>query len=175
MKYLFYMIMALALYGCKKYPEGGSSYLAKKHLYNKGSGQYISSKKWVIQNFIVNGIDSIDYIKEGNQFTSYSNKYYEFSFENVRSYYGINVAHQERIKTDFYRFYCDLNARKKKLWVFYAYKDMNEYAQCRGAKCERNILAPEGEQVWDVIKLTDDDLIIASSRINSYRLRFIAS
>ena len=68
---MLFSIILLSFTTCKRYPEGGWSNVAIKHLF--GGHQRGSSKTWHLKKYEVNGIDSTIYITPGNGFTSFEN------------------------------------------------------------------------------------------------------
>lgn len=56
---------------CKKYPEGGWSNVAIKHLF--GGNEDNTSKTWKLKLYEVNSIDSTGFITAENGFTNFQN------------------------------------------------------------------------------------------------------
>lgn len=77
--------VTLILTTCKKYPEGGWSNMAKRHLF--GGTKAGSSKTWHLSKYEVNGIDSTMYITPGNGYTSFANDEYTFVIDKVLENY----------------------------------------------------------------------------------------
>ena len=166
--YLFTMLLSLALFTtCRKYPEGGWSNVAVKHLF--GNNLDNATKTWKLKLYEVNGIDSTGFITPGNGVTNFEND--EVVFKIVKRHSrDYNVSS----KSCFFRL--DLSKDKNKEMVFiggsWGYGTTSP--QCYNGICERNIFYPfsagSSYVAWKILKLKNDELIISSEK-NGYHYK----
>ena len=147
---------------CKKYPEGGWSNMALKHLF--GGLDNGASKIWQLSLYEVNGIDSTKYIIPNNGVTNFENDNVQFLLHSKKdAKYEIGLRYQ--------RLNFDLSKDKRLMTI-----NKNEYGNvCSGNSCERNIFAPDiistGYIEWKIIKLKKNELIIMSTiKNNNYKI-----
>jgi hypothetical protein len=151
---------------CRKYPEGGWSNVAIKHLF--GGNHDNSSKTWKLKLYEVNGIDSTSFIIPGNGFTSFQNNEVVFKIIKRKS-----RDFESRSKSYFFRM--DLSSDKNKEITFIGgcWGFGTALPQCYSGICERSIFNPfiEKYPIWKIIRLKKDELVITSStRDNSYKI-----
>jgi hypothetical protein len=165
-KYSLLIIIFLVFTTCKRYPEGGWSNVAKKHLF--GGHKTGSSKTWHLKKYEVNGIDSTMFITPGNGYTSFENDEYTFRIDEYskNDYYGKSKVYD-------YTFawgskYNLLEISKKEIQIgVVGEKSGTSYLQCSSGICERNIFNPFDIRAfitWKIIKLKSNEFIIKSNQ-----------
>lgn len=156
---LFFLL--LVNLSCKKYPEGGWSNNAKKHLYGNLFQGY--AKTWSLVSYEVNGTDSTAYIRAGNPYTSFANKNAVFDYDYANN-------DQAKVTTSIYKYQVTFGKYTSTMTFT---PDRNSSAeQCASInKCEREIFRPNGKsQEWTVRKLTEDELILTMSKEKLYKI-----
>jgi hypothetical protein len=146
---------------CHKYPEGGWSNVAIKHLF--GGNKDGSQKVWHLKLYEVDGIDSTFYLSPGNGSTNFTNEAVVFKITTARykDYF---------IKTQVFEQGIKLSTHKKNI------ETINPgIMQCSTIqlKCERNIFSPESNTnfySWKIIKLTTKELILSGFFQSSYKI-----
>ena len=168
--FLLIAITTLLFTTCKKYPEGGWSNVAIKHLF--GGHKTGASKTWYLKKYEVNGIDSIKFITPGNGVTN---------FENDKIIFINGSGSDNEAETKVYKygiaFTSGLKDPKIKVVIKFigGTKDRNISSQCYEGRCERNVYNPALQfpaPMWDIIKLKADEVII-STTINSNNYKII--
>ncbi|MGZ3900331.1 MAG: hypothetical protein ACXVNO_10730 [Bacteroidia bacterium] len=160
LKYIIIFILLVTLSTCKKYPEGGWTNVAIKHLFGGKESQ--SSKTWKLKLYEVNGIDSTAYITAGNGVTNFQNDEVIFKITTARykDYFIKSVVFEQGIALS-----------KDKRYITTLNPNIN---QCLTSTfCERNIFSPEAETnlyKWKIIKLINSELIITGNFKNSYKI-----
>ena len=156
---------------CKKYPEGGWSNMAKRHLF--GGTKAGSSKTWHLSKYEVNGIDSTMYITPGNGYTSFANDEYTFFIDKVlENYTGARSKVYTYVvgwggrKTVF-------ETNKKDIEIGVSGTDTSGLpeVQCGSVGCERKIFNPDFKnygKYWSIKKLTSSTLILVNERGGNY-------
>jgi hypothetical protein len=163
--FILLSIITVSITTCKKYPEGGWSNMAKRHLF--GGTKAGSSKTWHLSKYEVNGIDSTMYITPGNGYTSFENDEYTFFIDKVlENYMGA--------RSKVYRYSVNWGGRKT---VFETAKKNIEIgvsgtgtsslttSQCGLAGCERKIFNPNFKnalRIWSIKKLTSTSLVLVT-------------
>ena len=145
---------------CRKYPEGGWSNVAIKHLF--GGNHDNSSKTWKLKLYEVNGIDSTSFITPGNGFTSFQNNevVFKISMKRYKDYF---------INSKTFSLGVEFIDNKRKLNVGAAFED-----QCINGICERDIFRPERDKhsfEWKIIKLTNNELILQGKFKSNYIIK----
>ena len=131
---------------CHKYPQGGWTTNAVKHL--TGS-IFAFEKKWILTKYMVNGIDSTDVVngKIKSPFTTSSIGFTRNFFEKTHSV----------CKTNRYTYNCILSDKRRHL----SFESMM-VQPCSGSSCEYDIFNPLKESneiiVWKINKLTSKEL-----------------
>jgi hypothetical protein len=158
---MLFSIIVLSFTTCKRYPEGGWTNVAIKHLF--GGHKKGSSKTWHLKKYEVNGIDSTMYITPGNGYTSFENDEYTFRIDNYskNDYYGkskiyIYTLYWKPVKTQ-------LETRKKEINITCAVSAAKE--QCSLGVCERNIFNPSYKLLgltWKIECLKNNLFIIST-------------
>jgi len=144
---------------CHKYPDGGWTNVAIKHLF--GANKDMASKTWKLTEYEVNGIDSTSYLRPGNGVTNFQNAEVKFQINNARAhdYFYITKVYN----TGFF-------FSNNKLSITFG----NDTAsQCRLNVCERKIFLPESTTrllEWKVIKLTSTEFIISANANQTYKI-----
>lgn len=158
---LFLSLLLICLIACKKYPQGGWSHNAKKHLYGSLFSGY--GKTWRLVLYEVNGIDSTSYISPGNSSTSFGNR--DIIFNN-------NYGDDDKMTGVTPVFSYDISLGKKVSTFSFAPQSRSNTSQCKSVgKCEREIFRPKRISIeWKVLKLTDEELIISATDENLYRI-----
>ncbi len=154
---------------CKRYPEGGWSNLAMRHLF--GGHKTGSSKTWHLKKYEVNGIDSTMFITPGNGYTSFENDLITFKngpgSDNVirTKVYGFSVSFTKGLK--------DPKIKQKIYFAGGSFSNI-KYSQCYSSVCERNIFKPQVLEIyaeWEILKLKSNEFIIASkTNGNNYKI-----
>lgn len=174
LRLILFSIIILALTTCKKYPDGGFVSLTYKHLF--GGRRDAIKKTWELQSYIVNGIDSTEFIAGAQEIPDFKKKFADF------------VIQDWRLK-DFivYRFlyndYIEINKNQKTI-IFYSDVNgivnfPNDSVQCglnnNVYYCERNIFNPEFNKptMWNISKLTKKKLELTTSLVNHYKIILI--
>ena len=155
------IITTLVFTTCKRYPEGGWTNVAKKHLF--GGHKTGSSKTWHLKKYEVNGIDSTMYITPGNGYTSFENDEYTFRIDEYskNDYYGKSKVYVYTLAWGSK--YSLLENSKKEIQIISAVPPLKE--QCSSGICERNIFNPNynlNDRVWKIIRLTNNSFIIST-------------
>jgi hypothetical protein len=150
---------------CRRYPEGGWTNVAKKHLF--GGHQKGSSKTWHLKKYEVNGIDSTAYIIPGNGVTTFENDEYTFRIDQYskNDYYGKSKAYVYTLvwgdaQTPF-------ENSKKEIGILVSNAGLTREEQCNtnSGICERNIFNPNFNRLhlmWKIIRLTNNSFIIST-------------
>ncbi len=132
---------------CTKYPDGGWSTRAVRHLAN---GSLSEGKTWQVSKYVVNGIDSTDEVT-GLTANSYSVGTITFTrdfFEKTK----------QVCKTKDYTYNAELTNRKSTLTF------RQDHHFCNSYNCEYDIFNPlktsTGNTVWKIRKLTKNELIL---------------
>jgi hypothetical protein len=168
--FLLITITILFFTTCKKYPEGGWSNMAIRHLF--GGHKKGSSKTWHIKKYEVNGIDSTIYITPANGYTTFENDEVTFLTTNNKEdvlrtkVYGFSVSFTKGLK--------DPKIKQKIYFAGGSSRGNIPYSQCINSVCERNIfnpLVPDMYFEWEIAKLTSTEFIIASkTNGNNYKI-----
>ena len=160
---ILFSIIVLSFTTCKKYPEGGWSNAAIRHLFGKNSSY--AHKTWRLKKYEVNEIDSTGFIIAGNGVTSFKNDEVDFRISgkaSLKDYYASSKVYD--ISISFIN-------KKKAMSIWVARQgNSNINGQCNSSICERNIFNPFNlkEYVeWNIIKLKDDELIITTTQNNN--------
>lgn len=162
--YLFITLISLALFiTCRKYPEGGWSNVAIKHLF----GVNETDRVWKLKLYEVNGIDSTSFIIPNNGVTSFENN--ELRFQNLTTGKELNLF----VHTKIFEYKLEFTNRKKTSFIIYINRG-SDTTQCENSVCERNIFNPEKTKFtvfeWKILKLKKNEFIITSTKINSYKI-----
>ena len=152
---------------CKKYPEGGWSNVAIKHLF--GGNHDNATKTWKLKLYEVNGIDSTGFITAGNGFTNFQNDAVLFTIKTRKGndYKSTSLVYEYRI---------DLSKTDHKTLIFTGGSlDVVSNSQCYKSVCERNIFNPSflanPYMIWKILKLKSDELILSGNNNGfSYKL-----
>lgn len=148
---------------CHKYPEGGWSNVAIKHLF--GSNKDGATKTWKLKLYEVNGIDSTSYLLPGNGLTNFQNNEIKFSIITARAndYFASSVIFSYGLGF----------SKDKKMIKFMGGLSTGNIDQCNSGICERGIFNPniiDSFVDWKIIKLKSDEFIITTSLTNSYKI-----
>ena len=159
--YLFTMLLSLALFTtCRKYPEGGWTNVAIKHLFGKNASY--SHKTWHLKKYVVNDIDSTVYITPDNGFSSFANNVIDFRISgksSAKDYYASSKIYDTSISF--------INKKRVlSVWVN-RQGNLSSNSQCNSSICERNIFNPfniKNTIDWKINKLTPNEFIITTSQ-----------
>jgi hypothetical protein len=157
--YLLITLVALILFNCKKYPEGG---------YQRRGPKLILGN-WKLTLYEVNGIDSTELINYNGD-----DNYKQIVFINEQTKYNPHLY----VNVD--------NANQKKIGFTNSNKYLNisyDHSSKIGAtcaldyynknKCYRLFFCPEGESTeWKIMKLTKKEFHLTYQLKNNYNLKF---
>ncbi|MCW3076880.1 MAG: hypothetical protein JWO32_1489 [Bacteroidetes bacterium] len=161
-KFLIVVGLLLTLTTCHKYPEGGWSNVAIRHLFGGTEGN--SKKVWKIKLYEVNGIDSTAYLFSGNGITNFENVSMTLRLNNAR-------AHDYYFYTSIFKGVLQFNENKNITHIAFP----NNKYNCLNNVCERNIYYPEFNGsgfFWKIVRLKKNELILTNSATNNYKLIF---
>ena len=177
-KPLIYFIIGCAISllftTCKRYPEGGWTNVAKKHLF--GGHQKGSSKTWHLKKYEVNGIDSTIYITPGNGYTSFENDEYVFRIDDYskNDFYGNSKIYGYGIVFGEKKNMFEIPKKEIGVAVGNIIPFGSRELQCKSGICERNIFNPNFKNlhlIWKIIKLKSNTLSIsAEDNGNFYKI-----
>lgn len=150
---------------CKRYPEGGWTNVAIKHLF--GGHKTGSSKIWHLKKYEVNGIDSTIYVTPGNGYTSFVNDEYTFRVYdyNKNEFYGKSKTYGYTIVWGNVRNIFENKKKEIGILVGNVISGGPRELQCKDGICERNIFNPNFKNlhlVWKIQKLKSNILIITT-------------
>lgn len=154
MKFPVYICICLILFlGCKKYPEDGKiSLQTVKHRLIKG--------EWKLQKYIINGADSSQHVNwsiidvNGNL---YEHKYFNLTLDLLKE--------ESR---EYYKSYQASGSLGVRIWYLSDKKDYL-FLGITGEKA----LGVDNPAIWDISKLTKDELIIKTNKNgNNYEVCF---
>lgn len=154
----------LFLTTCKKYPEGGFEVRGPKMLLKHNGA-------WTLTLYEVNGIDSTNLINyNGNE--RYKESYFlkEAGKYNKQLYAENYPAHRYMIEFSSNNTVLTFQSvsPSNNLISTYCYASSSHYSGCY-----KLFFMPEGVKCsWSIIKLTRKELILTSSQINNYKLKF---
>jgi len=145
--YFFAVVCLIIFTVCTKYPDGGWSTRAVKHL---ADGRLSDGKTWSVSKYVVNGIDSTKEVTglSPNSYTVGSATFLRDFFDKTK----------QVCRTKQYIYNTELTNNKSTLTFS---RDVN---MCSSYLCEYDIFNPlktiSGNTVWKIRKLTKDELVL---------------
>jgi hypothetical protein len=154
--YLLLFLTTVLLFNCKKYPEGGCERRGPKNIIGD----------WKLSLYEVNGIDSTDLINYNGDDRYKKIKFYqEGKGKAAKLYARANGASVNSVNF----------SNKNTILSFQVTGTYFGSVGCGGnpTTCFKEIFSPEdgSDKDWDIIKLTKDELILASSQKNTYKIK----
>jgi hypothetical protein len=151
MKPVYFILIFLLLFSCKKYSEGGT-YASVKRIFKNESD-------WSVTRFEVNGIDSTDYIVSNGDMEYAKN--YVHLFKHSRMYYH-KTRYQPSMSITLTDEYMSLSPQGGQR----AFDTTSS-----GIKIRRVLTPAGGTMKWFILKHKNKELVLRASYENySYRL-----
>lgn len=159
LKYCLPLLVLLMFNSCHKYPNGGWTTNAVRHLW--GGGIFSEGKRWSVTKYVVNNIDSTDFVNGRS-----SNSYSLGTFTFARDFMDKTIGTSTSIRYTYNLSFSD--SRRSLLTEKSATKE------CNTTRCEYDVLNPlkttDGVTIWKIRQLTSTKLVLSYLNQSIYEL-----